>query len=725
LKAKVYIVLVALMTSLYFSCRLFSQDAGHEGVGVFRDLHVKCEKAYGFNDYVSMKQTLDERELLIGRGALDGLSKEDSVEVEGMLYKDWGSYWACLADLDGSGFASAEDNYLRSLEIFRKDKLSSSVIRTELAQIYYREKEYSDALNCLERNFDYYSTQFIDQSILTLSQMALCKARLKDFDGGISDIERAIDVCSDKSLIIAGRTSLMMELRRKYGKILALRAEEEGQEMSGMEDCFKDYFTYVRDSLLVAFNGMDSGERERYWLRMRPFVTDCYRLEDADPAFLYDVTLFSKSLLMQLAKRNPYPLSPAYTDIQHRLKKNECAVEFIRYERNDEMRFGALVLHSYGRPKFIRMASEQEILDYVICGGKTVRDALNNDYRLIDQLYCDEGLRNMIWNEQLCGELSEAEVVFFSPDGIFHQIALEYMYPESRQISLRRLTGTNELLRGRDNDEIRMNPMLLCGGVDFYRSSGTVEKRGNDALAYHLLRKKGIRFSDLKGSMAEVDSIFRLRSFPGDRLLKGASVTESACHELFSDYQVIQLATHGFFGGDTGHSGEDMAPRTSDRTMSESVLILAGAQRHMAEEEFDPECKDGILSARELSAMNLESVRLFVVSACQSGLGHVTPDGVYGIQRGLKNAGVKSMVVSLWEVDDEATRHFMTSFHRFLMKGQDIQSAFDAARSAMDVKTVRKRVFDRRSDTGRYVVENTDRYSAPRYKNAFILIDNI
>ena len=145
MKAKVYIVLVALMTSLYFSCRLFSQDAGHEGVGVFRDLHVKCEIAYGFNDYVSMKQTLDERQLLIGRGALDGLSKEDSVEVEGMLYKDWGSYWACLADLDGSGFASAEDNYLRSLEIFRKDKLSSSVIRTELAQIYYREKEYSDA----------------------------------------------------------------------------------------------------------------------------------------------------------------------------------------------------------------------------------------------------------------------------------------------------------------------------------------------------------------------------------------------------------------------------------------------------------------------------------------------------------------------------------------------------------------------------------------------------
>lgn len=725
MKTKFYIVLVAVLISHIFSCRLFSQETGTTGIAVFRDLHVRCERAYRYNDYVSMKQTLEKRADMIGNGVLTGVSKEDSIEVKGMLFKDWGSYYSCMADLDGGGYGVAIDNYMRSLEIFKNDGLSSSVVRTELAQIHYRRKEYADALQYLEQNFEYYSTQFIDQSILTLSQVALCKARLKLFDDGVRDIERAIAVCSDESLVIAERASLLMELRRKQGKIMALRAEAEGVYASGIEACFKEYYAYTRDSLLAAFHKMDSGEREMYWLRMRPFVADCYRLEGIDPAFLYDVTLFSKSILMQFAKRNPRPIAPSHTDIQRKLKKNECAVEFIRYERNDEIRFGALVLHSSGAPKFIHMASEREILDYAVYGKKTVRDALKNDHKLIDHLYTNEDFRTMVWNKHLRRELSDAGTIFFSPDGIFHQIAIEYMYPDKRSVSFHRLTSTNELLRDRDDEYKRSDGMLLCGGIDFYRSTEDSAEGYNDALAYNLLQKKRIKFGDLKGSMVEVDSIYRLRACSGDRLVKGASVTETECGELFAEYPVIQLATHGFFGGDTGHFGEDLIPRTSDRTMSESVLILSGAQQNMMSDTFDPTKKDGILSAREISEMNLDSVRLFVVSACQSGLGHVTPDGVYGIQRGLKNAGVKAMVVSLWEVDDEATRHFMINFHKFLIDGRDVQSAFDAARASMDAKTVWKRIFDRRSDTGRYVVESSSMYSAPKYKNAFILIDNI
>ena len=80
------------------------------------------------------------------------------------------------------------------------------------------------------------------------------------------------------------------------------------------------------------------------------------------------------------------------------------------------------------------------------------------------------------------------------------------------------------------------------------------------------------------------------------------------------------------------------------------------------------------MSARELAKMNLENVDLTVMSACMSGLGYITPDGVYGLQRGLKTAGVKSIISTLWSVDDKASCLFTTEFYKNLELGQGLHS---------------------------------------------------
>ena len=100
----------------------------------------------------------------------------------------------------------------------------------------------------------------------------------------------------------------------------------------------------------------------------------------------------------------------------------------------------------------------------------------------------------------------------------------------------------------------------------------------------------------------------------------------------------------------------------------------------------------------------MSHVALCVLAACQTALGYVTGDGVYGIQRGLKNAGAGAIVISLWSVNSYATRELMVNMYGSLQKGDTIREAFDKARKS--------------------VLKNSD-LNTPYYSDAFILIDDI
>jgi CHAT domain-containing protein len=128
--------------------------------------------------------------------------------------------------------------------------------------------------------------------------------------------------------------------------------------------------------------------------------------------------------------------------------------------------------------------------------------------------------------------------------------------------------------------------------------------------------------------------------------------------------------------------------KISEHPMIRSGLILAGAQQAWSTGKAPENREDGILTAYEISQMNLSNTELVVLSACETGLGDIEGnEGVYGLQRAFKIAGAKYLLMSLWKVNDQSTHELMTDFYQqWLEKGLSIPAAFRTAQSNMQKK---------------------------------------
>ncbi len=122
--------------------------------------------------------------------------------------------------------------------------------------------------------------------------------------------------------------------------------------------------------------------------------------------------------------------------------------------------------------------------------------------------------------------------------------------------------------------------------------------------------------------------------------------------------------------------------------MLRAGLVLAGANHAWQGNPPLAGMDDGILTAYEISQMNLRNTELVVLSACETGLGDIQGnEGVYGLQRAFKIAGARYLIMSLWKVPDEQTGELMQSFYRkWLAEKQPIPQAFRAAQQEMRAK---------------------------------------
>lgn len=709
-------------------------------------LFAKGEQCYLMDDYRGLSLCIEEYEEILE----DFIGQEDAdlaSEYYAYAEKMNGAYCYGMSGRDDNTFNESLRHYNASYSILRdlhKD-YQANVVMQELAQLYYKHHKYTLAKECLERAASFLKNRIfmgIDDDeaeyMKVISNLAMCNARIGDYSIAL----QRIDSCVQWQQRNAPK-EVNESLRRK-GKILILSGRKPADKE--IQHCYEQYVRYSLQTTPKQLLDMTESEREQYWLASQRFLYDCVRLGNASPEMIYDLSLFTKGYL-QTFKQRSNGSQVKWTDVRRALRFDECAVEFLQYQGyDDENRLAALVLRNNSKkPVFVDILNIDSLMEvdlnelsdlYYEFGDYnnwfwsytpplTVKDFLETtDASQKNVLYESNVLQTAIWCPNLMSLIGNASRVLFSPDGFLHQYALEYCIPDTTKTAFR-LSSTRVIAERRHSSATSSlndkSKALLFGGID-YDAKPNPKSRGNDRDAYKFLAHQWFSIKYLYGSKNEVDSIYNIRHNPNDMLYSGTDATdENLRQQVGQQFSIVHLSTHGYFCGTIG-MGTDIKPVLKDNSMSESGLLFSGASSTLKDWDFDENLSDGVLSARELSQLNLHDVKLMVLSACQTGMGYVTSDGVYGLSRAMKLAGVEGMIVSLWSVNDYSTCFLMKYFYEILHQQQnkDIHKAFMEARRRLMTQEVELTEF---SAASLHMTNLSYIFDKPQYVNPFILID--
>jgi CHAT domain-containing protein/tetratricopeptide (TPR) repeat protein len=299
-------------------------------------------------------------------------------------------------------------------------------------------------------------------------------------------------------------------------------------------------------------------------------------------------------------------------------------------------------------------------------------------------------LRAAMW-DPLKTALGDCDLVFMVPDGELHRINLaslpigddSYLIEFGRAFHY--LAAERDLTIDTPAGSTTKG-LLAMGGAEFDAKLSSTASSSIDSLA------EG-PFRPLPATTEEVRAVAAMWTMTPNRapaanksdevaLLTGADATEEAFKRLATGRQVLHLATHGFFlDGDNPRSpgvraiGQtDLMPETQSpaipggNPLRLSGLALAGANRVRTS---DPDEEDGIVTAEEIAAMNLNGTEWAVLSACETGVGTVQDiEGIVGLRRAFQVAGVRTLIMSLWPVEDVATRTWMEALYKSRLERQ-------------------------------------------------------
>lgn len=403
------------------------------------------------------------------------------------------------------------------------------------------------------------------------------------------------------------------------------------------------------------------------------------------------------------------------------LKENEILVEFISFPNIQGMRdtdsilYGAMITkHNDSLPKFVSLFEESNLEGLLL--GDTLRTFANLLYtdaqvrNVENEISYGDSLYKLVW-KPLEAHLKNVSKIYFIPSGVLHKISHDAIPVNDTEIlsdvyQLERISSGEQIT----NDSKQLfNPdkIALFGGIRYDLDTISLKanykndkKKLNDIMTASRgsnddTLSRGGAWSYLPGAKAEVDQI--------GTLLKKVNIKYS----IFTDFKgseesvkqldgenspsVLHFSTHGFFfplgTSKTNLNGDENPFANAKNPLFRSGLIFAGANYAWKGNTPIENSEDGILTAFEVSNLFLPNTNLVVMSACETGLGDIKrSEGVYGLQRAFKMAGVDYIIMTLWEVLDKETSDFMTVFYQNVLSKRSIPDAFKLTQDTMKAK---------------------------------------
>ena len=414
-------------------------------------------------------------------------------------------------------------------------------------------------------------------------------------------------------------------------------------------------------------------------------------------------------------------LQVSMQDVQKKLEPDEVAIEFVRFQLvtkqwTDSVMYAAYILHKNDSvPDFIPLCEERQLQRLFDSAGKTSTTSVSKFYRGIEiknkgTAFLGDSLYKLIW-KPMEPYLKNVKKIAYSPAGKLYSIAFHALPVDSAALlmdkyQLQQYTSTRQLLFQTLSDQtLPPNSIALFGDANFTMDSlQLVKQRDNEltkeniSTSIYIPQNRGNRsgvWNSLPGTADEVKKIKILfeQNKINAKIFMQTTASEKNLKLLSNNSpQVLHIATHGFFLPEPGKKKKDQALNQNAYTLADdpllrSGLILSGGNYAWSGKTPIDGVEDGIATAYEISQLNLSNTELVVLSACETALGDVKgSEGVFGLQRAFKMAGVKKMIVSLWQVPDKETAELMTTFYTYWMKGKTINDAFSQAQADMRKK---------------------------------------
>lgn len=407
-------------------------------------------------------------------------------------------------------------------------------------------------------------------------------------------------------------------------------------------------------------------------------------------------------------------LTTSFNNIKSKLKKNEVAFDLVSFNyykktASDSIIYAAFIVKKDSKfPKFIPIFEEKQ-LALLLGKDKNQQDSIR-----IDKQYLNKQLSELIL-KPLENELKGISTIYLSLSGLTHQINVAALPINENQTfgqkyKIHILNSPSELM---DYTAITFDKkdkldFILYGNIDYDKRNIITSKDSLDNQDFvnvddeikDLQTRSGIsNFGYLSGTKNEIQNISTLAR-KGDFkafIFEDRNATEESIKQLDGRTTpfVLHLATHGFFFPDPVIEmsneflieGKSKVFKTSDNPMMRSGLVFSGANKSWGKVNDNQSGDDGILTASEISNLDLSACELVVLSACETGLGEVKgSEGVFGLQRAFKMAGVKNIIMSLWKVPDAKTAELFDIFYSECFAGKTIHGAFHSAQAKMKAK---------------------------------------
>lgn len=438
-------------------------------------------------------------------------------------------------------------------------------------------------------------------------------------------------------------------------------------------------------------------------------------------------------------------MSIDFRQVVQALGSNDAAIEFFDLETPEEGRtyWALLARPDAAAPALIRLFSESE-LNRLRFDGLPLTQALTKP-ESINAVFESTQVGQFVWG-RLIPYLDGISNIWFAPSGLFYQWGIEYLKYDQRRIgdlyALHRVSST-KLLTQRDRSSSAVNLAAVFGGIRYNATQAEIQAANKEHEEIYMKADEFLAGTDtdmedwalaetrtlegflrdgqrevgyLPGTAVEAEKISETLLMHGVETQKydGAYGTEEAFKALSGKgVSLLHIATHGFSlsedvvrGSNVTMSylevsGEESAQ--ADNSLCYSGLLMAGANNAITGKKMTSGVENGVLTAREIAKLDFRGLDLAVLSACQTGLGELKEDGVFGLQRGFKKAGARTLLMSLWSVSDGATQMMMTQFYSGLTSGLTRRRAFRAAQEA---------------------VRNTPEYSSPVFWASFVMLDD-